>query len=77
MGKGHGIAAYNGPVPENVRHLISSKGLLQGAVAKACGMSKQQFSDMLNGRRLVKPCDVLALCKALLVTPDELFRRYE
>lgn len=77
MGKGRGIAAYNGPVPENVKRLISSKGLLKGAVAKACGMSKQQFSDLLNGRRLVKPCDVLALCKALFVTPDELFRTHE
>ena len=77
MKKGRGITTYNGPGPENVKRLISSKGLLQGAVAKDCGMSKQQFSDMLNGRRLVKPCDVLALCKALLVMPDELFRTHE
>ena len=64
-------------MPDNIKRVISSKGLLQGAVAKACGMSKQQFSDLLNGRRLIKPCDALAVCKALNVTPDELFRSHE
>ena len=44
-----------------------------GAVAERAGFSKQQFSDMLNGRKIIKPCDILAISSALEMDVGELF----
>lgn len=64
---------YNAVVPSNIAKLIGARGLKQGAVAERAGYSKQQFSDMLNGRKIIKPCDVLAIASALCVSVDDLF----
>lgn len=53
--------------------IIKAKGMKQCAVAERVGVSNQMFSDMLNGRRLIKPCDIVAISKALDVTPNDLF----
>lgn len=68
------IANMNATVPIAVIRIIGERGLKQGAVAERAGMSNQMLSDMLNGRRLIKARDVLALAKALDVTPNDLFR---
>ena len=47
----------------------------QCAVAERVGVTNQMFSDMLNGRRLIKPCDIVAISKALDVTPNDLFKQ--
>ena len=67
------IAAMNATVPIAVNRIITERGLKQTAVAKMAGMSDQTLSDMLNGRRLIKAKDVLALAHALDVTPNDLF----
>lgn len=64
---------YNAIVPDNVSKLIIARGLKQGAVAERAGFSKQQFSDMLNGRKIIKLCDVIAIAAALSVGVDDLF----
>lgn len=64
---------YNAIVPDNVSKLIIARGLKQGAVAERAGFSKQQFSDMLNGRKIIKLCDVIAIAVALNVGVDDLF----
>lgn len=69
------IATMNATVPIAVNRIIGERGLKQGAVAERAGMSNQMLSDMLNGRRLIKARDVLALAKALDVTPNDLFYR--
>ncbi len=68
------IAEFNAPAAENIVKIISSKGLKQSAVAKKAGYSKQQFSDMLNGRRIIRPLDTKAIAIALEVDANELFK---
>ena len=53
-------------------YYIAKKGLRQNAVAKRARLSEQQLSDMLNGRKLIKACDLLPIAEALGVTVDEL-----
>lgn len=63
----------NQPVVRNVLNIISEKGLKQKAVAKKAGYSNQQFCDMLNGRKIIRPYDVLAIATALEVDANALF----
>lgn len=37
--------------------------------------SKQQFNSMLNGRKIIKPCDALAIADALDVEMNDLYER--
>ena len=69
------VSEFNANVPANIVRLMEKRGLKQGAVADWAGYSKQQFSDMLNGRRIIKACDVLAIANALDVEIGELFAR--
>lgn len=66
-------ANYNRVVPANVVRLIDERGLKQCAVAERAGFTKTQFSDMLNGRRIMKVCDVMAIAEALGVEVGELY----
>ena len=59
----------NGTVPENILEIIQK----QCVIASRAGYSKQQFSDMVNGRRIIKVVDILAIAEVLGVTPNELF----
>ena len=68
------IANYNSVMPDNIARIIAEKGLKQCAVAKRAGFSNQQFNDMLNGRKIIKPCDALAISEALGVTMNELYK---
>lgn len=60
-------------VEENIRRIIMSKGLKQKVVAVRAGLTPQQFSDMLNGRRNIYDEDILHISMALEVSPNELF----
>lgn len=64
---------YNLLVPHNIARLIAERGLKQSAVAAWAGYTKQQLSDMLNGRRIIRPCDVMAIAVALEVDVGDLF----
>lgn len=68
------VSDYNLVLPDNIVRIINKKGLKQLAVAKAAGYSQQQFSDMLNGRKIIKPCDAFAIAEALNVTMNDLYR---
>ena len=67
------VAYYNMNFPENIVRIINEKGMKQCAVAERAGFSKQQFSDMINGRKIIKPCDVLAISGVLGVTANDLY----
>lgn len=71
------IIECNKPIAENTSRLIEERGLKQVYVAKKAGFGKQQFNDMLNGRRIIKPCDALAIAKALNVTMNDLYEATE
>lgn len=60
-------------MPRNIAKTIKELGLKNNAVAEKAGYTDQQLSDMLNGRRIIKPCDVLAIADALGVGVAELF----
>ena len=63
---------YMTVVEENIRRILNEKGLKHKVVAVRAGLTPQQFSDMLNGRRNIYDIDVLHISMALEVTPNEL-----
>lgn len=67
------VKDYNIVFPYNIMRLIKELGLKNAAVAERVGYSKQQFSDMLNGRKIIKPCDALAIANVLGVTMNDLY----
>lgn len=65
----------NSIVAPNVKVIIMEKGLKQSAVAKKAGYSEQQFSAMMNGRKIIKDTDILRIATALSVDANELFKQ--
>lgn len=63
----------NTPVAQNIKRLIIERGLKQYTVAKQAGYKPQQLSDMINGRKLIKSCDIVAIAKTMEVSIEELF----
>lgn len=61
------------PIAEAVKVTISEKGLVQRAVAHRAGFTEQQFSDMMNGRKIIKASDLGAIAKALGVNVAALY----
>lgn len=67
------ISEANFPFPQGIKAIISRKGLKDKYVAEKAGCTKQQLSHILNGRKLLKACDICSLASALEVTLDELY----
>lgn len=67
------IAESNAMLAVNIMNAIKAHGMKNTAVAERAGFSAQKFSDMLNGRKIIKPCDILAISKALDVDVADLF----
>ena len=63
---------YNLVLPINIVRIINEKGMKQCAVAERAGYSKQQFSDMLNGRKIIKAYDLFRIVDALGVEAADL-----
>lgn len=61
------------PVALGIRRLIAERGLIQKAVAKRAGFSEQQFSDMLNDRKIIRAIDIIPISSAIGVTVQEIF----
>jgi len=62
-------------IADNTKRIIKERGLKNRAVAQKAGFYEQQFSSILNKRRVVRDIDVIAIAQALDVTPNELFAR--
>lgn len=58
---------------DNTRSIIRERGLKQRAVAEKANMPEKQFSALMNGRKVMKDTDVIAIANALNVTPNDLF----
>ena len=52
------IKEMNVPVAFGISKAIKEKGFKQTYVAESAGYTPQELSDMLNGRRLIKACDI-------------------
>lgn len=63
----------NQPVAGNIQKILEENGIKQGFIAKKANIPETSFSDMLNGRRIIRPCDVVAIAKALSVDASILF----
>lgn len=67
------ILEANKPFSDGLRMVIAKKGLKQSCVARKAGYTSQELSDMLNGRRLIKACDIPRLSQALDVQSDFIY----
>ena len=67
------ISECNEPVATGTRHIIAQKGLKNIYVAERAGFTPQELSDMLNGRRLIKACDVPKLAFAMEVKEGDIY----
>lgn len=65
----------NDIVAPNIKWIIRDRCLKQSAVAKKAGYSEQQFSSMMNGRKVIKDIDILRIATALGVDANELFKK--
>ena len=59
-------------IAENVKKIIEDKGVKHCVIAKRAGYSRQKFSAMLNGRKIIEGSDVIRLANALDVTPNDI-----
>lgn len=66
---------YTSVIADNTKRIISEKGMKHKAIAAKIGMNEKQFSNLLNGRKIIRDTDIEALSVALNVTPNELFHR--
>lgn len=60
-------------ISARIKYIISIKGLYQSYVANRIGVTEQQFSDMLNGRKVIRAEHVPIIAEALDVEPNDLF----
>lgn len=67
------IAESNAPFVRGLRIIIAEKGFKNLYVAEKAGFTSQELSDMLNGRRLIKACDIPKFAKALSVKLDDIY----
>lgn len=67
------ISECNGCVPENIQRIISEKGYKQNAIARKAGLTDQQLTDIIKGRRIIKVSDITALASALGVGIPEIY----
>ena len=63
----------NGNIPEIILKIIADNHLKHTDVAKAAGYTRQQFSDMLHGRRQMRAVDMPLIAKALSVSINRLY----
>lgn len=67
------ISEANSPLSNGIKVIIARKGLKNIYVAERAGFTPQELSDMLNGRRLIKACDVPKLAFAMEVKEGEIY----
>ena len=67
------IAEANRPFAAGLKIIIDKKGLKNNRIAADAGFTAQELSDMLNGRKLIKACDIAKLTDVLGVTANDIF----
>lgn len=67
------IAKSNEPVSKGIKVIIAQKGLKNLYVAEKSGYTPKELSDMLNGRRLIKACDIPKLAHVLGVETSDIY----
>lgn len=60
-------------IAKAIAKITRSKGLYQKYVAEKAGFTEQQFSDMLNGRKVIRAEYIPTIANALGVSINDLF----
>ena len=61
----------------NIKRIIEEKGMKQVAIAERAGFTASEFSNMLNGRKLLRAEYIPKIANALGVDLNEIFNIYE
>ena len=61
-------------VADSIKRLVDEKGIKNKAVATRAGFTEQQFSDMLNGRKVIRAEYMPRIAAALGVEVGEIYR---
>lgn len=61
-------------VQKNLNEIIEEKGLVKKGVAKRAGMTAQNLSDILMGRKVIRADMIPALARAVDVPIPDLFK---
>lgn len=67
------VKEANEPVSSRISTLLEEKGLKQNVIAKRSGFTPQSFNNILQGRKLIKACNIKSIAKAIGVDVNELF----
>lgn len=65
-------SSYN-DVLLNIQNLILEKGMKQCVVAERAGFTPQEFSNILNNRKLLRVENITAIARAIGVDVNDLF----
>lgn len=57
----------------NIKIIIKNKGMKQGVVAERAGFKVQEFSHILNGRKLLRAEHLIMIAEALEVDINDLY----
>lgn len=60
-------------VRDLVAREIRTRGFKQSAIADMSGLTKQQLCDIINKRRRLDANEMVSLCRAMGITPNDLF----
>lgn len=60
-------------VAANIKNLAKKSGLKFYVIAERMGVDRRVFSDMINGRRVIRATDIVKFARALNVTPNDIF----
>ena len=60
-------------IAQRIYQIMEEKCMKQCLVARAAGYDPKAFNEMLRGRRLIRIEDLQPICKALGITPNDLF----
>lgn len=72
-GRGVVRVVFNTIVAPNIRRIMKSRCMKQGLVAAKAGYNPQKFSNMLNGRKIIKDEDMFRIAETLGVEVGALF----
>lgn len=60
-------------IRENLRFIINDKGIKQKSLAQKSDIPEKTLSAMLNGRREIHHDEIISICNALDITPNDLY----
>lgn len=60
-------------IRKRIYEVMATGNMCQAAVARTAGLTPKKFNDILRGRARIDSNNIPAICKALNITPNDLF----